>query len=194
MKQTYQMPLRRRREQKTEYLKRIAFLKSGRVRLVVRKSNRYVQAQLVQFETKGDRTLAAAQSRELGQYGWHGAKNLPTAYLVGFLAGRKAIAQGTREAVLDIGMKTPILGSSVFAVLKGALDAGLKIPFDASALPSEERIRGKHIAGYLGQLPEEEKKKRFSQFLEKGGNQDIEKSFEAAKKAIEGSIAAKGVV
>ena len=36
-------------------------------------------------------------------------------------------------------------GNRIFAVLKGAVDGGLEIPHSKEALPSEDRISGKHI-------------------------------------------------
>jgi hypothetical protein len=33
----------------------------------------------------------------------------------------------------------------LYAALKGAIDAGLKIPYNEEILPSEDRIKGEHI-------------------------------------------------
>ena len=40
------LPYRRKREGRTNYKKRLALLKSGQPRLVIRRSNRYLQFQL----------------------------------------------------------------------------------------------------------------------------------------------------
>jgi len=48
-----------------------------------------------------------------------------------------------KEAVLDGGVSKP--SSRVFAVLKGCLDAGMKIPHSDKVLPVQERLDGKHI-------------------------------------------------
>ena len=73
--------------------------------------------------------------------------------------------------MLDIGFHTPVHGSTVFAVLKGALDAGLKVPHSEEALPSEDRIRGEHIASYAKMLKEnapEKYERQFSGYLKRG--------------------------
>jgi large subunit ribosomal protein L18 len=40
--------------------------------------------------------------------------------------------------------------------LKGIVDAGFEIPHDSSVLPSDERVRGEHVAEYMedSNLPE----------------------------------------
>jgi len=39
----------------------------------------------------------------------------------------------------------PAKGATVFAALKGMVDAGMKIPHGKDVLPSKERLAGKHI-------------------------------------------------
>jgi len=150
-KPTYSVKFRRRREGKTNYRKRIKLLLSEKPRLVVRKSNRYIIAQIATFDPKGDRIEVCAWSRELNKFGWPfpSFKNLPAAYLTGYLVGKRAIKKGIKEAILDIGLYPSTKGSRLYAVLKGALDAGLKIPHSPDILPSEERIFGKHIEKFL---------------------------------------------
>lgn len=136
----------RRRLQKTDYKKRLALLKSGKPMLVVRKSLENMRVQIVEFNPKGDETLASAFSVELGGLGWKGGKgNLPAAYLTGLLAGMRAKKAGISEAILDLGLQTNTKGSRIYAALKGAVDAGLSVPHSEEILPSEERISGKHI-------------------------------------------------
>ncbi|MFH0961991.1 MAG: 50S ribosomal protein L18 [archaeon] len=143
---TYRVPFRRRREKKTDYAKRLALVKSGKVRLVVRKSNSSIYAQAVEFFPEGDRTIAAASGKDLAKIGWKGSTgNIPAAYLVGCLLAKRT-PKGT-EAVFDIGMQRPVKGGRIFAVLKGVVDGGLAVPFDASAFPSEERLQGLHVKG-----------------------------------------------
>ncbi len=161
----YRVKFRRRREGKTNYRKRLALVKSGKPRLVVRVLNRQVIAQLIAFDPKGDRVLASASSHELKKFGWDGHPgNAPSAYLTGLLLGVRAKKAGYSEAILDIGLHTPVPGSNVYAALKGALDAGMDIPHSEEVLPSEERINGSLIAEYRGipHLPEkfEEAKKK----------------------------------
>ena len=138
---------RRKRQGKTDYRSRLKQVISGRTRLVVRLSSKNVYAQLVQFNQDGDKILASAATNELKKkYGWKGARrNIPASYLIGLLIGMKAKTKSIKEAILDIGMRSPIKGSNVYGVLKGALEAGLQIPHSAEVLPSDERIKGKHI-------------------------------------------------
>ena len=140
---TFKMPFRRRREGKTNYKKRLKLLLSKKPRLVVRKSLKYIRAQIVEFDKKGDKTLASAFSRELKKLGWkYACDNLPAAYLTGLLIGKRALEKGISEAVLDMGLYPSTKGSRIYACVKGALDAGLKIPCSEDVLPSEERIKG----------------------------------------------------
>jgi len=147
--------MRRRREVRTDYHQRLRLLKSGRPRLVARKSNKHVRAQLVTTGPNGDETIAAARSNDLAEYGWEAPTgNLPAAYLTGLLAGLRAIEAGYEEAVLDIGLNTPTPGSKVFAIQEGAIDAGLEIPHNDEVLAEWPRTRGEHIAEYAESLDE----------------------------------------
>jgi large subunit ribosomal protein L18 len=74
--------------------------------------------------------------------------NTPAAYLTGMLFAVKAKKAGQDRAILDIGLNRATTGARVFAALKGAVDAGLEIPYGEEILPSEERIKGAHIAAY----------------------------------------------
>ncbi len=156
---TFKMPFRRRREGKTNYKRRLKLLLSKKPRLVVRKSLKYIRAQIIEFDKKGDKTLVSAFSRELKKLGWKFAcDNLPAAYLTGLLVGKRALEKGINEVILDMGLYPSTKGSRIYACVKGALDAGLKIPCSEEVLPSEERIKGMHIANYLEKfkdLPEE---------------------------------------
>jgi large subunit ribosomal protein L18 len=147
----YAVRFKRRREGKTNYPKRTAILKSNSARLVIRRSNNYIQVQFVKYEPAGDKTLLAVNSSVLNKkYGWkYSCKNTPSAYLIGLLAGKLAVKAKINSAIADIGLKTVTKGSAIFAVVKGAADAGLKINFNPEILPSEDRISGKHIASHL---------------------------------------------
>lgn len=181
----YRVPLRRRREGKTDYRKRLKLLKSSKPRLVVRKSLNRIMVQLISFEEKGDRVLASADSKELEKLGWKGGtSNLPAAYLAGLLCAARAKMAGAAEAVLDTGLRQPVKGTNLFAALKGALDAGLAIPHDEGVLPAESRIRGEHISGYAAKLGGE-KQNRFSQYLAKNlAPEELPKHFEEIKSKI----------
>lgn len=70
----------------------------------------------------------------------------PVCYLVGYMLGKLALSREVEEAVLDIGRRKLTRGGGrITAVLKGAVDAGLYVPHDESILPSEDRIKGKHL-------------------------------------------------
>jgi len=151
----YKVPMRRRREVRTDYHQRLRLLKSGKPRLVARKSNKHVSAQLIVPGPQGDETEVSANSSDLAAYGWEAPTgNLPAAYLTGLLAGQRAIDAGLEEAVLDIGLNTATEGSKVFAVQEGAIDAGVEIPHNESVLADWSRNRGEHIAEYAEQLDE----------------------------------------
>ncbi len=143
---TYRVPFRRRREGKTDYRKRLKLLMSHRPRVVVRRSNKYIRIQMVTADKHGDRTFVDVSSAKLREYGYERCgKNLPAAYLTGLLFGKRAKESGFEEAILDIGLHTPVHGSRVFAALKGIVDAGLDVPHDPVVFPPDERIRGEHI-------------------------------------------------
>jgi len=145
---------------------------SGKPRLVVRVLSRTIVVQIITPHPKGDITHVSAVSQELKRYGWKASgKNTSAAYLLGLLAGLKAKKKGIEEAIVDIGLHSPTKGARVFAAVKGALDAGLKIPVGEEILPSEDRIRGEHVANYAKLLlegNEKEYKRRFSSYLEAG--------------------------
>lgn len=140
------LPYRRKREGKTNYKKRLHLSLARKPRLVVRITGKKIITQIAEFKATGDNILAGADSTALKKYGWDfSCKNLPAAYLTGYLLGKKALEKNIKEAVLDIGFKPPIKGNKIYACLKGALDAGLSVPHSEEVFPPEERILGKHI-------------------------------------------------
>jgi len=144
----YRVPLRRRREGKTDYQARKGLVLSGKPRLVARSSLKNVAAQIIVAKPHGDEVLAAANSRELKKFGWEAPTgNVPAAYLTGLLCGLKAKSKGVNEAILDVGLVSPSKGSRLYAVLSGVLDAGLTVPHDESKIV-KERTKGEHIAEY----------------------------------------------
>lgn len=138
---------RRKRDGKTDYRKRLELLKSGTPRLVVRTSLKNVRAQIIEYHPDGDRVLVAADTHELlKKFGLKKVRrNSVTAYLVGLLVGKKALAKKVTAAVLDVGMQTPVKHSVMYAALKGAVDAGMKIPHDPVILPDQKRLQGEHL-------------------------------------------------
>lgn len=164
----YNLPFRRRREGRTRYIKRKRLVTSGIARFVVRPSNKHITAQVIEAKPEGDRVLASAHSLELREFGWKApCGNLPAAYLTGLLAGQRAKAGGIAEAILDIGLHARGAGSRIFAAAKGALDAGLTIPHEKTALPVPERLQGKHLVSYSKQLSSDAEayKRTFSVYL-----------------------------
>ena len=134
------LPFRRRREGKTDYRKRLALLKSGKPRVVV------------------DRIVASATGNDLRKYEWgYSLSSTPAAYLTGLLAGKRALKNGIKEGVLDIGLYTPVRGAKIFAALKGVVDAGVDVPHSEEILPSEDRLYGKHIADEVAEKVEKVK-------------------------------------
>jgi len=141
---------RRKREGRTNYKKRLELLKGNKERLVIRRTNTQIIMQVVSYSENGDKVLLTVHSGELQKKGWkHSCKNTPAAYLTGMLTAKKAKAKGINSAIVDLGLQTPLKGSKVFAAVKGAIDAGLQINANEEIFPSEERIKGNHISGYL---------------------------------------------
>ncbi|MFY9749274.1 MAG: 50S ribosomal protein L18 [Methanoregula sp.] len=145
----YFVAFRRRREGRTDYYQRTKLVVADAPRMVVRRTNRHIIVQLVNAEMDGDKTIVSANSAELEKYGYTGATaNTPAAYLTGMLFAAKAKKAGQNRAILDIGLNRATPGARVFAALKGAVDAGLEIPYGEEIIPSEERLKGEHIAAY----------------------------------------------
>ena len=135
---------KRKRQGKTDYKKRLALLKSNKLRFVIRKSLRNILVQIIKYEPDGDKILISTHSNQLKKFGWKShTGNKQSAYLTGLLCGTKAKKQNINEAILDIGLKPSIKNSVCYAAVKGALDAGLKIPVSEEILPKE--IKSKEI-------------------------------------------------
>ncbi|QKQ99939.1 50S ribosomal protein L18 [Metallosphaera tengchongensis] len=185
---SYKVKFRRRREGKTNYYRRYTYVINRATRVVVRLTNKYVIVQFVKFDPKGDVTVAVAHSRELRKFGWKGDENNSAAcYLTGLLAGLRASKSGIKESSADIGLYTPTKGARIFYALKGAIDAGVKIPMgDVGVI--KDRIEGVHIAEYAKRLEAEdpEKYKRvFSRYLANGLDpKDIPSHFKEVLNAI----------
>jgi large subunit ribosomal protein L18 len=159
MKRDYLTQFKRRREKKTNYKKRLALIKSGKTRLVIRKSLNNISVQFINYKPEGDYTIISTVSAELKKLGWNKTGNVPAAYLTGLLAGKKAKEKKIEEAILDLGLQISTKGSRIYAALKGVLDAGVKIPHSKDILPSEDRIKGKHISEEIVKKFEDVKKK-----------------------------------
>ena len=135
------VPFRRRREGKTNYRYRLKQLKSAKPRAVVRKTLTKTIVQFVRYDQTGDMVVAQATSIELKKLGWEGScANVPSAYLTGLLAAKRATDNKVSEAVLDIGLHSPIKGSKMFASLKGILDGGIDIPHGEEVVPEDDYV------------------------------------------------------
>ena len=144
---SYSVKFRRRRSGKTNYKKRLAFMKSEKSRLVVRRSNKYLTVQIINYDEVGDKILAQFNSISLKKRGWkHSCTNVPAAYLSGLEIAKLANKAKIKDAIFDMGSYTPTKGCRIYAVLKGAVDGGLNIPHSEKAFPSEERLNGEHIS------------------------------------------------
>jgi large subunit ribosomal protein L18 len=174
------IPRSRRRDASTNYAKRIAMLKSGVPRVVVRRSNRQILAQLIDYKENGDIVLASACSKELKKLGWEPRSNIPTAYLTGMLLAKKAKKLATKGCILDIGLARPVSGSVSFAAAKGSQDGGLALRFNAEV--DAGRITGAHIAKYAAKKPAGP---QFALYAKSGFDAArISETFESVKKKI----------
>jgi large subunit ribosomal protein L18 len=161
----YRVPLRRRREGKTDYQARTGLVLSRRPRLVARGTLKNAIAQIIIAKPHGDEILVAAHSKELQKfYGWKAPTgNIPAAYLTGLLCGLKAKAKGVNEAVLDIGLVSPSKGSLVFAIMNGVNEGGVNVPHDEAKIV-KERTKGEHIAKYAKTLGPDNYGNQFSKY------------------------------
>lgn len=147
MKKIIAVQFARKRSSRTDYRKRLKLLQSGKPRLVVRRTSSQLLAQIVEFSEKGDQTKILVTGSQLKKMGWKfSAKNLSGSYLTGMLLGKKALAAGVKEAVVDAGTSKPEPRGRFYALVKGARDAGLKVPVSDEVLPADERTSGSHLS------------------------------------------------
>ena len=140
----YSKILRRLREEKTNYKKRGTMLVGKRDFITVNITNENTQVQILKPGMTGDHVLAHAHSRYLLDKGWKGSrKSIPAAYLTGYLAGKKALTQNIKDAILYTGTRR--YTQRMAAALKGIIDAGVAVPADPDTFPPDERINGEHL-------------------------------------------------
>tara|TARA_Y100000310_G_C20547436_1_gene746294 strand:+ start:332 stop:916 length:585 start_codon:yes stop_codon:yes gene_type:complete len=161
---------RRKREQKTDYGKRLKLLTSRKKRLVIRITNHKVSAQIVSFEPQGDKVLMSVNSSALSGFGWsYSRKNIPAAYLTGLLIGKKAQGSKFEKVIVDTGFRTPLAKGRIYAFVKGAVDGGLDVlrGNEDKIFPSEEVISGKAIQDYALKIKDNKEvyEKTFSGYL-----------------------------
>jgi large subunit ribosomal protein L5e len=167
----YQVKFRRRREGKTDYYARLRLVRqeknkynTPKYRLVVRRTNRDVIAQVAYSKIEGDYIMAAAYSHELPEYGVKvGFTNYAACYCTGLLVARRVLTKlGLADtykgqesadgedyfiedfaedgpqpfrAFLDVGLAPTTTGSRVFGVMKGAVDGGIAVPHKNRRFP-----------------------------------------------------------
>ncbi len=166
-----QLQFRRRREAKTNYKKRFAAVKGGMNRVVVRKTNKRIISHISKYTETGDLTLAYADSKELSKRGWPSRANRPTAYLVGALLAKKAVANKElkdQELVLDIGISSPVKDSIPFAFARGCIDAGLRVRSGAQV---DAKVYNYSDVKYVKELKEkspEKYQKQYGSYIKEG--------------------------
>ncbi|XP_042870758.1 60S ribosomal protein L5-like isoform X2 [Penaeus japonicus] len=198
-------------------------------RLIVRFTNKDICAQIALSRIEGDVILTAAYSHELPRYGVSvGLTNYAAGYCTGLLLARrvlqkldlecmfegKTVADGEMFSVedvengpealrasLDIGEIRTTTGAKVFAVVKGAIDGGISLPYSTSWFPGydkdsgtfdpavlREHIMGVHIARYMERLAREDERAfalQFSQYIKNGVTADkVEEMYRQCHAAI----------
>ena len=140
---------RRRRENKTDYNLRLKLLKSGKPRIVVRRTNKYFIVQAIESNEAKDKVFGGVTSKELLKHGWDkklagSLKSIPAGYLTGLLFAKKITKTG-KKFIVDLGMARTLSGGRIFSVLKGIVDGGIDINVNKSIFPSQERLEGAHL-------------------------------------------------
>jgi len=146
------IPKKRRRQNKTNYLKRRKLLESNKPRIVIRKTNKYILLQYIESDTAQDKVKYTITSKELMKHGWPkeaqgSLKSLPACYLTGLLFGKKIAKE--KPAILDTGLITSTKGSRLYAALKGIIDSGYKVKCKEEIFPKEDRIKNEKTKNFF---------------------------------------------
>lgn len=141
---------RRRKENKTDYLKRLKLLKGEKPRIVFRKTNRYIISEYVVSREAQDKIIVGFDSRKLNEYGWPknaqgSLKSIPASYLTGYLIGKIITKQNLEVPILDAGMNRVLHKNKIYAFIKGLIEAGIKINCKKDFFPEDSRIKGQHL-------------------------------------------------
>jgi large subunit ribosomal protein L5e len=182
----FQVKFRRRRAGVTDYYARLRLVRqeknkynTPKYRLVVRRTNTDVIAQVAYSRIEGDYIMASAYSHELPQYGVTvGLTNYAACYCTGLLVARRLLTklnlastyEGVSEttgedydvedfasedgpapfrAFLDVGLAPTTTGARVFGVMKGAVDGGLAVPHKNRRFPGYDAEGKSFDAGVL---------------------------------------------
>jgi len=150
---------RRKREGRTDYVRRLALLKSRLPRLVIRKTNKHTILQVVEYDADGDKIVATLTTEHLTGQGWKGATgNSAAAYLAGKLLAKK-LAKFDKELVVDSGLHVHKAQSRIYAAVRGVIDGGLKVKCNKEVLTDDARLSGDHLSDNV--------KKQFTSLNEK---------------------------
>jgi len=141
---------RRRKENKTDYLKRLKLLKGEKPRIVFRKTNKFIISEYIVSKEAQDKVIIGFDSRKLNDYGWPknaqgSLKSITASYLIGYLIGKAIIKQNLEMPILDTGMNRAIHKNKIYAFIKGLIEAGIKINCKKEFFPEESRINGQHL-------------------------------------------------
>ena len=136
---------KRKLQKKTNYNKRLILLKGNYLRLVIRKTNKYIIMQIIESKHAQDKVLYSTSSKDLLKHGWPenktgSLKSLAAGYLAGLLLGSKA-KELKQKIILDTGLIPSTKGSRVYAGVKGVADSGLDISYNEKIMPSEDKIK-----------------------------------------------------
>jgi len=188
-----QVKPKRRRQGKTDYFARRRLVlqdknkyDSKKYRLVARRTNAKVIAQIIYSTMTGDRVLCAADSTELRTHGLTaGLTNYSSCYATGLLLARRLLKQvGLSDmystnteingeyfnvdddvqdkrpfkALLDVGIARTTTGARVFGVLKGACDGGVNVPHNTKRFPGYSRAQVRAVVNKRGRKTEESEK------------------------------------
>lgn len=145
---------RRRKENKTDYLKRLKLLKGEKPRIVFRKTNRYIISEYTESKEAQDKVIIGFDSRKLNEYGWPkdaqgSLKSITASYLTGYLMGKTIIKQKLENPIVDTGMNRMLHKNKIYAFIKGLIDSGIKIICKKECFPEEARIEGKHLTNKI---------------------------------------------
>ncbi|MAG79169.1 50S ribosomal protein L18 [Candidatus Pacearchaeota archaeon] len=148
---------RRRKENKTDYLKRIKLLKNNSPRITFRKTNKYVISQYITSKQAQDKIKIGVNSKQLIKYGWPkefegSLKSIPASYLTGFLIGKTILKEKLETPTIDFGMIRPLHKTRIYAFLKGLIDSGIEIKHKKDIFPDEEKIKGKYMKKDFSQI------------------------------------------
>ena len=141
---------KRRKENKTDYLKRLKLLKSGKPRVVFRKTNKYFIVQYVISKEAHDKVEFGINSKILLKHGWPenakgSLKSISAAYLTGYLFGKEIKKKNLATPIIDLGMIRTLHKSKVYSFLKGLVDSGTEIKCNEETFPEENRIKGESM-------------------------------------------------